>query len=100
MTKLKLYDVVMRLLEEFPPLRDSDRKLLWNVWGELGYLTGRAILREDFMVAPHFESVRRTRQKIQEKHPDLRSSQSVMEAKIDKQATKSTFIYREQIKLV
>lgn len=100
MTKIRLYDHVKRMLEDSPMLRDSDRKLIWRVWSDLGFVTGRAIIYEDFMKAPLPETIRRIRQKIQEKHPNLRSSQSVMEAKIDKQYEKGTFIYREQIPLI
>jgi hypothetical protein len=103
MTKLKLYDVIKGLLEKYPALRDSDRKLIWNVWGHMGFLSGispnQYVNRGAFMLAPHFESIRRCRQKIQEKHPELRSSQTVMEAKIDKQHERGTFIYREPIQL-
>lgn len=99
MTKLRLYDYIKKLLEDYPALRDSDKKLIWNVWGSLGYLTGRVIIREDFMKAPSHETIRRTRQKIQELNPHLRSSQTVMEAKIDIAAQRGTHIFREPIQL-
>lgn len=91
----KLYDVVKKLLEDYPSLRDSDRLLIWNVWGTLGYLSGDGISRTNFMRAPHTESVRRIRQKIMEQYPQLKSSPNVQKIKQEKQRTKGTWVYRE-----
>jgi hypothetical protein len=94
---MKLYDVVLKLLIDYPKLRDSDRLLIWNVWGVLGYLHEGKISRSSFMLGPHTESIRRVRQKIQEKYPDLGSSDSVQSAKDEKEDEKGTFVYREKV---
>lgn len=103
MRKLRLYDIIFTLLNDYPPLRDSDKKLIWNVWGRLGFLSGETpqqyISRYNFMEAPSVETIRRTRQKIQETHKALRSSQTVQETKNEIARQKGTFIYREPIQI-
>lgn len=51
------------------------------------------------MEAPSVETIRRTRQKIQETHKALRSSQTVQETKNEIARQKGTFIYREPIQI-
>jgi hypothetical protein len=102
MKKQKLYDLIKQLLTDYPQMRDSDKVLIWEVWGRLGFVTrdlywGSVLTSEKFWDATSPESIRRCRQKIQEKHPELRSSKKVQEAKDRKEATKSTFIYREPV---
>ena len=98
--KTKTYDLVFDLLTRYPPLRDSDKQLIWNVWGKRGYLVienGTTLIhKESFLVATSPESIRRCRQKIQEKHPELRSSKAVQEEKDKIAAQKGTHIYREE----
>ena len=99
----KIYDLVKEILTDYPETRDSDKKLIWNVWDELDFIDQseyNCIHYEDFMNAPSTESIRRCRQKIQEKNPELRGSKKVQEYRKIKQETKSTFVYREQIGLV
>lgn len=92
----KLYDCVKDLLMKYPKLRDSDRLLIWNVYGIGGYIKNGTISREDFLRAPHTESIRRVRQKIQEQHPQLQSSLAVHQAKKEKEKQKGNFVYQEQ----
>jgi hypothetical protein len=95
MADTKLYDVVKRLLLQNPRFRDSDRLLIWAVWMELKFAGSAGITYESFMLAPHTESIRRVRQKIQEQYPLLGSSVGVKRAKLEKQKTKGTWVYRE-----
>jgi hypothetical protein len=101
MAAQNLYLLVKQLLTEQPELRDSDKKLIWKVWKKLGLLSywsaGEQIDYGDFLTAPSTETIRRCRQSIQEHCPGLRSSKKVQEAKDRKEATKSTFIYREPV---
>lgn len=94
---MKLYDRVKLLLERYPQLRDSDRLLIWNVWGAEGLIKDGSITRSDFLIAPHMESIRRVRQKIQEQYPQLQSSPGVAQAKKLKAKKKGTFIYQETV---
>jgi len=72
-------DVVVSILTKFPETRDNDRLLMFRVWAEedpdlrnQGQLLRRfanAFIRGDFSDP---ESIRRSRQKAQEQHPELR----------------------------
>lgn len=99
MKKPKLYDVVKQLLTDYPTLRNSDKLLIWNVFGSLDLLdnglVATVIRKENFLKAPSTESIRRVRQKIQEKYPDLRSSKATQKAKDIKEKTKGNFVFQE-----
>lgn len=96
---MKLYDTIKHLLQINPELRDSDKKLQWNIWAQQGYVKGDVMTYEAFMkntlINP--ETIRRTRQKVQEKHPELQASKSVQLERNKKRKTKGTWIYREKI---
>lgn len=98
---MKLYTVVKDLLEKYPPLRDSDRHLIWCVWGLSGSLNTSSdpmltsISKRSFMTATSPESIRRCRQKIQETHPELRSSKEAQQEKDLLANQKGTHVYRE-----
>lgn len=95
---MKLYDLVKQLLEGNVIYRNSDKKLIWKVWMIKGFVNeGSDLLAfEDFMDATSPESIRRCRQKIQEKFPELKGSPEIVEAREEKAQEKGTFIYREE----
>jgi hypothetical protein len=97
---MKIYDTVKDLLTYNPELRDSDKKLLWVLLTRLDITSngGQYLTYHNFMDAPNFESVRRCRQKIQELHPELRSSKFVQDKKELIERQRGTYIFREQIK--
>jgi hypothetical protein len=72
-------DTVKSILTERPATRDNDRLLMLHVWGKericLGEISFRNFAR-DFARGAYSdpESIRRSRQKIQERHPELRGS--------------------------
>lgn len=75
---MKLYDVIKKLLEKYPELRDSDRKLLWAVWHQKGLINDfNMIDRDSFYKAPSSESITRARRKVQEEFSHLRASNYV-----------------------
>ena len=75
-------NVVKKMLIEYPAARDSDMYLYFKV---VNYLNPQAISRPfgDVILGlaelglPCFETVRRTRQKLQADFPDLKSSEVV-----------------------
>jgi hypothetical protein len=78
---MSLKTLIYKLLVKYPELRDSDRLLVWKVW-EIQGIASDYMSKHDFIAkAEHFENIRRTRQKIQEKYPEVRSSERVQEAK-------------------
>ena len=81
----------------FPELRDSDKKLFWDICKRKGYVGFDGVMtRQNFMSAPAFESVSRARRKVQENHPELRSSKEVQQFKNNKESKKGYFPYHEQ----
>lgn len=99
---MKVYDTVKRLLIEQPKLRDSDKALAWEVWKKQGVIftapSGAQIMTFDsFKKAKSTETIRRTRQKIQETIPTLRSSQPVQAYKKDIENQKGTHVFRETL---
>lgn len=74
--------LVKSILEQVPETRNSDMCLYYEVCktvnpGALDYDFGMAILNLDVLHLPPFETVRRTRQFIQRKFPDLSASSEV-----------------------
>jgi hypothetical protein len=72
-------EIVTFWLENHPPTRDSDTKLVANIWSKviglnnLDTTTARGFLQ--MLVdgkMPSSETIRRTRQKVQEENPHLR----------------------------
>ena len=51
---------------------------------------------ENFMDATSPENIRRTRQKVQQDHPELQSSKKVLETKKKIEDQKGTFVYLEK----
>lgn len=79
-----LKEIIENLLHVRPAYRDDDRRLTASVWAkvvrkQLG-LDINKISGFEFLTLysqgelPHAESIRRTRQKLQENHPNLRGS--------------------------
>lgn len=80
---LKIKDVVKRVLEDHPETRDNDRLLILKVWKEQHPSLIDTSFR-DFSVMyldkkfMDTESIRRSRQKTQEQHPNLRGRNYVL----------------------
>jgi hypothetical protein len=69
---------IMELLTSTPPLRDDDNKLIATIWAD--EMNSDIRSANDFLVAFHSgrftktETIRRTRQRLQELNPYLRGS--------------------------
>lgn len=68
--------IIEGILREHPATRDDDNRLMFKVWGKFG-ATAETTLKEfatDVLDGkyPSFETIRRTRQKLQEHNPNLR----------------------------
>jgi CMP-N-acetylneuraminic acid synthetase len=79
----KIKDRVKALLVKHPHLRDSDNRLIANIWNQDLLLMGlnkENITGNKFLVLyatnelTNAETIRRVRQKIQEENPDLRGT--------------------------
>lgn len=104
---MKTYDLVLRILTRNPATRNSDNLLFAEVLRSLGAIKPvqwfsvekEAVLLDSILSGnlPSFETIRRTRQKIQEK-PELAPTNSKVKAlRNKKQKTKGTFIFRETV---
>lgn len=80
MSRLSLVsEQVLFELKRWPDLRDDDFLLISAVYCDfygVGMMDGFVDIMENHKVLnlPSFESIRRTRQKVQEQHPSLRAS--------------------------
>jgi len=93
---MKTYDKVKTILENYPETRNSDKRLIWKFWEIEGATNGNVIFFASFLKATSHESIRRARQLIQAKYPELQpTSELVRKQRRIKEATKSTFVYRE-----
>lgn len=99
---MKTYDLILKLLDQEPELRNSDKRLIWRVWQKTGFVKEGVsfsyIPYQYFMSKklPHPETIRRTRQKIQELHPELGAVADVARAREEKAKSKGTWIFREE----
>lgn len=104
---MRLYDTVKHILTSYPDTRNSDKALIGEVLRHIGAVTTvehfgdkEAILLDRLLSGsiPSFESITRARRKVQELHTELEATSSeVRSARKQKQDTKGTFIYREEL---
>lgn len=93
---MKTYLLVKKLLETYPETRNSDKELQWRIWEREGAVKNNVMTKQDYLFhAKHFETIRRTRQKIQEKYTHLRASSDVQAIKDEKAKTKGTWIFND-----
>ena len=64
---MKVYDLVKRALELDPGCRNSDKKLIWEIWSIQGVVNGGYLSYYDFLGAQSPETIRRSRQQVQKK---------------------------------
>ena len=77
---IKILPEVKRLLKEHPHLRDSDEKLMANMWYKrIPNVQQQSALNVLGMLAnkklPSYESISRCRRKLQEEDPSLRGKE-------------------------
>lgn len=62
----KVRPLVEAILRKYPQTRNSDSLLIHQCWLQIDpTLASRPLIPTDFEILPHFETVRRLRQKIQ-----------------------------------
>ncbi len=83
MSRMKTYENIVReVLKEYPETRGNDRRLYLELLKTIG--CDIHITVEEFFSGeeyPNLESIRRVRQKIQEKTPELRPPEDVRNAR-------------------
>lgn len=81
---MKLSDLIKGLLTLNPQLRDNDDMLIAEVYRVYGVATesfADVMASRKRRKLPGFESIRRTRQKLQEQEPALRASKETQKAR-------------------
>lgn len=92
--------MVESILEQYPGTRDDDRELIQVLYGKyygVDYYQpfGSVLRRKDL---PSFESIRRTRQKIQEQNESLRGTKETEKKRLEAQEDHIEFA-REDVRL-
>lgn len=98
--KIKLYDVVLNLMRSEIIYRNSDKALMWAVWIEQGLISpsGQFLYKHEFLqYASTPESVTRARRKIQRLHPELQSTEAVLEQRKSRASSRGLFIFHEEL---
>ena len=84
---ITIHKMVENILRQYPGTRDDDRELIQTLYGKYYgvdyYKPWGAVIKDKNL--PSFESIRRCRQKLQEKNEELRGSKESEEARLDKQ---------------
>lgn len=96
---IKLYDRLKHLLELSPLYRNSDDELQWQIWTDTGTVVDGVINKERFLTAINPETIRRTRQKIQEEHPELKADPSVLARREEIEKTGGNFVFQQTLEL-
>jgi len=84
----KVADQVKEILENSKEARNSDRILYYLLLQRVDESMLDVSVKEFLLYAdhvPNFESVRRSRQKVQEKYPELRASDKVQDYKYERE---------------
>jgi len=100
---MKLYIKVKHLLEEFPELRDSDKKLVWKIWKDEGDIETSqfgedCITYDSFFKATGHDNITRARRMVQADCPELRGNKWVQKQRKLKETAKGTHVYHEDYK--
>lgn len=94
---VKLYDLIKGLLDDNELYRNSDRELIWRVLELEGTAVNGVITKDKFMHSKSTETIRRTRQKVQENHPELQPNSFTKNLRNNIQKQKGTHVYRVEI---
>lgn len=96
---MKTYDLTLKLLQNKPALRSSDKKLIWAVYMHLGYADSSNLSLDKFLspLCPTPEAITRARRKVQENHPELDANQEVQEERRYKETFKGNTVFFEVV---
>ncbi len=91
---MKTYNLIKKLLRDYPDTRNSDKELQWKIWEYQGAVINNCITKQNWIYkAKLSETIRRTRQKIQERYPNLRANKDIEKEREEKEATKGTWVF-------
>jgi len=94
---MKLYDLVRKLIETDKSVLYNDHKLCVEVWRTQGLISGGAISEINLIDAAESSwTIRRTRQKILEDHPEL-VPDNLERSRRSRQKKGQYFVYHERV---
>lgn len=87
----KVESIVKEVLQEYEETRSDDFELITYVYDKINpnikyYKFNEVMLGHKELNIPYFETIRRTRQKLQAKYEELRPSKDIQIARINKES--------------
>lgn len=90
---MRIKEVVISVLQKHERARNNDRFLQFCVWNMEGLIKNKAITWDAYMRATDPETIRRTRQKVQEEYPQYRATDpEVANKRLQKETTRGGFV--------
>jgi hypothetical protein len=94
---MRTYNLIRHILRDFPDTRNSDKELQWKIWEKQGAVRDGVLTKQNWIYkAKLAETVRRTRQKIQERHPELKPVKEIEALREEKEASRGTWIFNDE----
>lgn len=93
---MKVFERVKAILETYPEARNSDNVCEWIYLEQIGIVENNIITRSSFLEAPPLESIRRARQLVQEKHPELQANETVKTFRKQKEEKFPRWVFDEE----
>lgn len=95
---MKTYNLIKQLLIKFPELRNNDKLLHWKVFEVQGLLVNNCLPMNAFIYkAKSTETIRRTRQMVQAKCPELQANAKIKDQREDIKKSKGTWVFRDNV---
>ena len=94
---MKTFDLIKQLLTNNPELRNNDKLLQWRMLEIQGKIVDGFLTYEGFKSAKSTETIRRSRQMVQAKHPELGPVEEVRKMREAKQETKGTWVFKDDV---
>lgn len=90
---MNLYLKIKEILSEDRKYRNDDKELIWRIWEDEGTVTNNMLTKSQFISGSCVETIRRTRQKVQENHKELEADVKVQEDRKVIEKTGGNFVF-------
>ena len=96
---MNLYEKIKSILTEDKKYRNDDKELIWRLWEDEGTVVNNMLTKSQFLNGMCVETMRRTRQKVQENHKELQADVSVQQKREEKEKLGGHFVWNNQKKV-
>ena len=96
---MNLYIKIKDLLTEDRKFRNEDKELIWRLWEDEGTVVNNMLTKSSFISGLCVETIRRTRQKVQENHKELQADLKVQEDRKVIEKTGGNFVFNNTKKV-